>query len=165
MGDLLTTDWIEQEKQAQDVEARQSEERSLYSALTEALAKSEGLARFEMVLKEIQFQANACAKIGATVALTDVTRPADKEVKNHSFRINARSNVGWASSSYLDLSYREGDLQIRCFPRDAASFNVEFRPDRQGKLVMLSPTAELTTEADVARFILRPFVRGVIHGR
>ena len=46
MGDLLTTDWIEQEKQAQDVEARQSEERSLYSALTEALAKSEGPSTF-----------------------------------------------------------------------------------------------------------------------
>jgi hypothetical protein len=162
MSDLLTVDWIEKIKDDQEAEARTVQEHSQYRALAEALVKSEGLDRLEKVLKEIQFQAVASAKIGASVTVSDVTRAADKEAKNHVFRIDVCSTVGYTSSTCLDLSYVEGSSRIRCLPRDAAAFDIEFRPDREGKLVMMGPTGELETEAKAASLILAPLVRSVL---
>jgi hypothetical protein len=162
MSDPLTVDWIEKIKADQDTEARLIQEHSQYCILAEALAKAEGPDCFERVLKEIQFQAIASAKIGAAVTVSEVSRPADKEANNHVFRINVRSKLGYASTTYLDLSYVKGSFRIRCFPRDAASFDIDLRPDRQGRLVMIGPTGELETEAKTASLILAPLVRSVL---
>ena len=159
MAELLKVDWVEEIRQRQQNEAASNERAALRGDLLNALAKAEGLQRFEGILKEIRLQAIAASEIGVGCQLTNVARDTDKEAGNHVFRIDVRSMSGRVASAYADLSYTEGDTHIRCFPSNTESFEIAFQLNVERKLTLLGPGGEIKSDAKAAKLVLFPLVK------
>jgi hypothetical protein len=107
-------------------------------------------------------QALACKTIRVQAVLGDVSRDGDKKAHQQVFRLNVTASSPRSRTTYVDISYSEGERFIHFCPCDSDPFNIELVPDKQGSLVIHSPAGPLPTVEDAAEFILQPAVKCVI---
>ena len=113
------------------------------------------------ILKELSVQALACKLIHVEAVLNDVSREAEKKGGHQVFRLNVTASSPWSKTTYVDISYNEGERFIHFCPRDTDPFNIELVPDEQGRLALHSSSGPLPTVEDVAKFVLQPAVKSV----
>lgn len=166
LADIMVPDWIREISEERQRKAAEDHQTVLYSALSEALAQSQGPALAKNIFKELAIQTLACETIGVRATMAGVSRKNEEATPAEQvFRIEVSANSPWPRTTYLDISYREGEACLRGCPRDGEPLKIQFLPNEHGKLVMCSGHSPLPTPEDAASFILKPLVRAVLSHR
>lgn len=106
-------------------------------------------------------QAIACKTIHVQAVLSDVSRESDGAAHQQTFRLVVTANSPWSRTIYADIFYGERERFIHCCPRDSDPFNIELVPDKQGNLVIHSPSGPISAVEKAAEFILKPLLKSV----
>ena len=159
--DVMVPEWIKQIGKENALEARDLEDKARVASLREMIVRTDGPPLVRRILKELSVQALACKAIHVQAVLNDVSREADMQGHQHVFRLNVTASSPWSKTTYVDISYSEGERFMHFCPRDTDPFNIEVVPDEQGRLAMHSPLGPLPTVEDAAQFILQPVVKSV----
>jgi hypothetical protein len=160
--DVMVPEWVTEIGDEIAREMHDSEQKARNSTLVNTLIKSDGSPLVRQIFKELVLQALACKKIGVQAMISDVSRKSDTEIHQQVLRVHVTASSPWSRTTYVDVSYAEGEQYIHCCARDADPFNIKLAPDERGNLVIISPNGTLLTPELAAKFILRPAVKYVL---
>ena len=159
--DVMVPEWIKKINEKRTTEVRELEDATRNASVRDMIIRTDGPPLIRRILKELSVQALACKAIHVQAILNEVSRETDQRNHQQVFRLSVTASSPWSKTTYVDISYAEGERFIHFCPRDTDPFNIELVPDEQGRLAMHSPIGPLRTLEDTAQFILQPTVKSV----